>query len=134
MLLKPKKVKYKKLHKKTLKNYDYKAHDLKFGTIGLKSLTAGTITSKQLESARQAISRKIKRKGKLWIRVFPHLSLTAKPTEARMGKGKGSIHSWAAKVKCGTVVFELCGIPFNLATISLKTGGAKLPVKTGIFN
>lgn len=133
MLLQPKKFKYKKQQKKRLKNLNFKSNDLKFGTIGLKSIISGTINAKQIESARQAITRKIKRKGKLWIRIFPDFPITSKPLESRMGKGKGSLKHWAAKVAGGTVLFELCGINEKLAYTAFKTGGAKLPVKTLIF-
>jgi len=133
MLLQPKKFKYKKQQKKTLKNLNFKSYDLKFGTVGLKSTISGTISAKQIESARQAISRKIKRKGKLWIRIFPNLPVSSKPLESRMGKGKGSLKHWAAKVIGGTVLFELCGVKERLAFAAFKTGGAKLPVKTLIF-
>lgn len=134
MFLQPKKHKYKKIHKHKLNNFDYRSNELKFGTVGLKSKISGTITAKQLEAARQAISRKIKKKGKLWIRIFPHLPITSKPTEARMGKGKGNVKLWAAKVKKGTVLFEVCGVDKEIANNALYTGGAKLPVTTIIFD
>lgn len=133
MFLQPKKSKYKKTRKGKLGGFDYKANTLKFGTIGLKALESGTISARQIESSRQAIARKIKRKGKIWIRIFPHLPITAKPTEVRMGKGKGPVKFWAAKVKKGTVLFELCGISTNSAINAFRTGGAKLPVKTKVF-
>lgn len=133
MLLQPKKFKYKKQQKKTLGNLNFKSNDLNFGTIGLKSTISGTISSKQIESARQAISRKIKRKGKLWVRIFPDVPVSSKSAESRMGKGKGSLKHWASKVTGGTVLFELCGINSKLAVSAFKTGGAKLPVKTVIF-
>lgn len=134
MLLQPKKFKYKKIHKKTLKNLNFKSNDLKFGTIGLKSTNSGTITAKQLESARQAISRKIKRKGKLWIKIFPHLPITKKPIDARMGKGVGTLKYWATKIKKGTIIFEVCGINYRIASSAFKTGGAKLPIKTAMIS
>lgn len=133
MLLQPRKFKYKKLQKGQLKNLNFKSNDLKFGTVGLKTINSGTITAKQIEAARQAINRKIKRKGKIWVTIFPNHPITNKPTEVRMGKGKGAVKYWAAKVRKGTVLFEICGINYKLASSAFKTGGAKLPVKTLIF-
>ena len=134
MFLQPKKLKYKKIRKGRLSKFEFKANILKFGTIGLKAAESGTITARQIEAARQAIVRKSKRKGKIWIRIFPCLPITRKPTEVRMGKGKGSVAYWAAKVKSGTVLFEMCGVENNRAIPAFKTGGAKLPIKTIIFN
>ena len=91
MFLQPKRSKYKKIRKGTLSKLEFRSNNLQFGTIGLKALQSGVISSRQIEAARQAINRKIKRQGKLWIRVFPNLPITAKPTEVRMGKGKGSV-------------------------------------------
>jgi len=133
MFLQPKKTKYKKLRKGKLPNLEYKSTSLKFGTIGLKAAESGTITAKQLESARQAITRKLKRKGKIWIRIFPNYPITKKPTEVRMGKGKGSVSYWAAKVGGGTILFEICGVTMQKAISAFNTGGAKLPVKTLII-
>ena len=101
-----------------------------FGNIGLKANQSGRITARQLESARQAIVRKIKRKGKLWINIFPNIPVTKKPTEVRMGKGKGNVDYWAAKVSIGTVLFELTGISIQNAKAAFRTGRAKLPIKT----
>jgi large subunit ribosomal protein L16 len=134
MFLQPKKVKYKKVRKGTLRKLEFRSNKLKFGTIGLKTIESGTISAKQLEAARQSINRKIKRKGKLWIRIFPFLPITAKPTEVRMGKGKGAVSHWGIKVGGGCVVFELCGVTKNTAISAFKTGGAKLPIKTIIFD
>lgn len=134
MLNGPKQIKYKKTRKGKLGKFEYKTNDLNFGTIGLKAAESGVITIKQIEAARQAIVRKIKRKGKIWIRIFPYLSITSKPTGIRMGKGKGQISHWAARVKGGTVLFEICGVNFNTVFTAFKTGGAKLPIKTKIFN
>ena len=134
MLNGPKGIKYKKTKKGRLGKLEFKANNLKFGTIGLKATESGIINSKQIESARQAITRKIKRKGKVWIKIFPDLPITSKPTGVRMGKGKGNVSHWGARVRSGNVLFEICGINFNVAISALKTGGAKLPVKTKIFN
>jgi large subunit ribosomal protein L16 len=129
----PKKIKHKNIKKGKLVKLEFKLNDLKFGNIGLKAAESGIINTKQIEAARQAIARKIKRKGKIWIRIFPDIPITVKPTGTRMGKGKGQFSHWGARVRGGTVIFEVCGI--NVATIfsALKTGGAKLPVKTKIF-
>ena len=134
MLTGPRQTKYKKTRKGKLRQFEFKANKLTFGTIGLKSIESGIIHSRQIESARQAIVRKLKRKGKIWIKIFPDLSITKKPIGVRMGKGKGPISHWGARVRGGTVLFEICGINFNTAVAALKTGGAKLPVKTIIFN
>ena len=134
MFLQPKKFKYKKVRKGKLTKLEFKSNKLSFGSIGLKALESGIIHARQIEASRQAISRKIKRKGKLWIKIFPDLPISAKPTESRMGKGKGSLSHWGSRVKGGTVLFELCGIKdSNIAIEALKTGGSKLPIKTQIF-
>ena len=134
MFLQPKKSKYKKVRKGRLAKYNYKTNKLDFGTIGLKACESGLISARQLEAARQAIVRKTKRNGKLWIKIFPNLPITKKPTEVRMGKGKGPVSHWSARVKSGTTIFELCGINNNLAISAFKTGSAKLSVKTKVFN
>jgi large subunit ribosomal protein L16 len=133
MLIGPKKVKYKKTKKGKLGKLEFKANDLKFGTIGLKAAESGILNSRQIEAARQAITRKIKRKGKIWIRVFPDLPITSKATGVRMGKGKGQFSHWGARVRCGNVLFEICGVTISTVLAALKTGGAKLPIKTKIF-
>lgn len=134
MLLQPKKTKYTKIQKGILSKFNFCSNRLKFGTIGLKAVKSSTISSRQIEAARQAIVRKLNKKGKLWIRIFPDISITAKPTEVRMGKGKGNFSHWGVKVKAGTVLFELCGVPKNMALLAFKTGGSKLPIKTLIFS
>lgn len=133
MFLQPKKSKYKKIQKGKLKKYNYKTNRLNFGTIGLKALESGIISARQIESARQAIIRKTKKKGKLWINIFPDLPVTKKPTEVRMGKGKGTVSHWVARVKGGAILFELCGINHDSALSAFKTGSAKLPIRTRIF-
>mmetsp|Transcript_196 Transcript_196/g.471 ORF Transcript_196/g.471 Transcript_196/m.471 type:complete len:135 (+) Transcript_196:2038-2442(+) len=132
MKLQPKKTKYLKIKKGKLTKFEYKSTTIKFGTIGLKATESGFLSAKQLEAARQAIVRKTQRKGKLWIRVFPHIPITKKSSEARMGKGKGSVSHWSAKVKGGTMLFELCGINYKTALSAFKTGGAKLCIKTKV--
>jgi large subunit ribosomal protein L16 len=133
MFLQPKRSKYKKVRKGTLPKLEYRSTKLRFGTIGLKALESGTISARQIEAARQSIMRKIKRKGKLWIKIFPTTPITAKPTEVRMGKGKGAVSHWAVKVGGGRVLFELCGVSTNTAIAAFRTGGAKLPIKTAVF-
>ena len=133
MFLQPNRVKYKKIKKGKLVKFSYK-NNLNFGTIGLKALESGFISARQLESARQAMVSKIKKKGKLWIKIFPNLPITKKPAEVRMGKGKGNVSHWVAKIRGGSVLFEVCGINRKNAIKAFKTGSAKLPVKTQIFD
>ena len=134
MLLQPKKTRHKKIQKGKLVRLNFRSNTLKFGTVGLKATQSGTISARQIEAARQAIVRKSTRKGKLWIRIFPNLPITKKPTEVRMGKGKGTISHWSSKISAGTVLFEISGIAKNIAIVAFKTGGAKLPVKTVVFS
>ena len=134
MFLQPRKTKYKKTRKGKLRKLEFKANKLRFGEVGLKATVAGLITARQIEAARRAIARKIKRKGKIWICIFPDLPVTAKATESRMGKGKGVVSHWAARVRGGTTLFEICGIPYHIAVEALQVGSQKLPVKTKIFD
>ena len=134
MFLQPRKTKYRKVRKGRLKKLEFKSNSVKFGELGLKAQVAGMITANQIEAARRTIARKIKRKGKVWIRIFPDLPITAKPTESRMGKGKGAVSYWVARVRGGTTLFEICGVPKHVAIEALKAGGKKLPVKTKIFD
>ena len=133
MLLQPKKLKYKKPSKGKLPKLNFKSNTLKFGVIGLKAAESGVISSRNIEAARQAINRKIKRKGKIWIRIFPHLPTTSKPIGSRMGKGKGSFNHFSAKISGGTVMFEVVGVSENTARAAFKTGSAKLPIKTRVI-
>jgi large subunit ribosomal protein L16 len=133
MLNGPRQTKYKKTKKGKLAKLEFKSNRLTFGTIGLKAAESGIINTRQIEAARQAIVRKIKRKGKLWIKIFPDLPITSKSTGVRMGKGKGTISHWSARVRGGTVLFEICGVSFNTVLVAFRTGGAKLPIKTKIF-
>ena len=134
MFLQPRNTKYRKARKGRLKKLEFKSNSVKFGELGLKAQVAGMITANQIEAARRTIARKIKRKGKIWIRIFPDLPITAKPTESRMGKGKGAVSYWVARVRGGTTLFEICGIPRHVAVEALKAGSKKLPVKTKIFD
>ncbi len=133
MFLQPKKTKYSKVKKGKLRKLEFKKNKLQFGSVGLKAVNSAVLTARQIESTRQAISRKIKKKGKIWIRIFPDLPITTKPISARMGKGKGSLSHWSARIKGGTMLFEICGIKdYKIIKNALRTGGAKLPVKTKI--
>lgn len=129
----PKKIKFKKTKKGKLVKLEFKANKLAFGTIGLKAAESGILNSRQIEAARQSLARKTKRKAKIWIKIFPDLAITAKPTGVRMGKGKGQLSYWGARVRGGTVLFEICGINPKTIINALKTAGAKLPIKTTIF-
>ena len=132
-MLQPKRTKYKKLRKGRIPKFNHKNTKLTFGTIGLKCIESGIITSRQLESARQAINRKMKRKGKIWIRIFPSIPVTSKPNEVRMGKGKGNLSYWCAKVSSGTLLFEICNPNIADSKSALLSGNNKLPVKTKII-
>jgi large subunit ribosomal protein L16 len=134
MFLQPKKTKYKKTKKGKLKKLEFRTNKLKFGTIGLKAVNSAIVSARQIEASRQAISRKIKKKGKIWIRIFPDLPITAKSVASRMGKGKGALSHWGSRVNGGSVIFEICGVKDpKIVKNALKTGGAKLPMKTKIF-
>ena len=134
MFLQPKKTKYKKVKKGKLNKLEYRTNKLRFGTVGLKAVNSAIVTARQIEASRQAISRKIKKKGKLWIRAFPDVQITSKSVASRMGKGKGAVSHWGARIKGGSIIFEICGVKdFNIVKTALKTGGAKLPLKTRII-
>ena len=132
MLLQPKKVKYQKVQKGKLKKFKFKSK-LHFGNFGLKALESGIVTAKHLHAANQAISRKIKKNGKIWLKVYPNLPITKKPAEVRMGKGKGNVSHWATKVRSGSILFEIIAVNEKTARRAFKTGSAKLPIKTKIF-
>lgn len=134
MLNGPRQSKYKKVKKGKLSKLEFKSTTLKFGLIGLKAAESGILHPKQIEAARQAISRKTKRKAKIWIRIFPDLPISSKPAGVRMGKGKGQLSHWGARVRGGNVLFEVYGVDLNLIVEALKIGGAKIPLKTKIFN
>jgi len=135
MYNKSKQIKYKKFRKSKLKKFEFKSNNkLKFGVLGLKATESGIIKSTQLFSAKQTIMKKIKKKGKIWIMIFPDLSITSKNIGSRMGKGKGVISHWAARISCGNILFEICSVNINIAFSALKTAGSKLPIKTKIVN
>ncbi|KQS63343.1 50S ribosomal protein L16 [Rhizobium sp. Leaf371] len=129
-MLQPKRTKYRKQFKGRIKGVAKGGSDLAFGEFGLKSLEPNRVNAREIEAARRAITRHMKRAGRVWIRVFPDVPVTAKPTEVRMGKGKGSVEYWACKVKPGRVMFEIDGVNEELAREALRLGAAKLSVKT----
>jgi large subunit ribosomal protein L16 len=131
-MLLPKKTKFRKQHRGRRAGHTKGQDTVQFGDFGLKSLEAAWITNRQIEAARIAMTRKIKRGGKVWINVFPDKPVTQKPAETRMGKGKGSPEHWVAVIKPGRVMFELAGIPEPLAKEALRLAGTKLAVKTKI--
>ncbi len=131
-MLLPKRVKYRKSHRGRRKGKAQRGHRVAFGDMGLKALEAGWITSRQIEACRVAITRKMKRDGKVWIRIFPDKPVSKKPIETRMGKGKGNPEFWVAVVKPGRIMFEVAGVSKELATEALKMASYKLPIKTKI--
>jgi large subunit ribosomal protein L16 len=129
-MLQPKRTKFRKIHKGRIHGDAKGGTTLNFGEFGLKALEPERMTARQIEAARRAITRHMKRVGKLWIRVFPDTPVTKKPAEVRMGSGKGGVEYWAAKVKPGRVLFELEGVSEEIARHAFELGAAKLPVKT----
>ncbi len=129
-MLQPKRTKFRKQHKGRNNGLAYRGSVVSFGEFGLKATTRGRITARQIESARRAITRHVKRSGKLWIRVFPDKPITKKPLEVRMGKGKGSVEYWVAQIKPGSMLYEIQGVPESLARDAFKLAAAKLPIKT----
>ena len=129
-MLQPKRTKFRKAHKGRIKGAAKGGTDLNFGAYGIKALEPERITARQIEAARRAITRHMKRAGRVWIRVFPDVPVSKKPTEVRMGKGKGSPEFWAAKVKPGRIIFEIDGVDKDIARSALELGAAKLPIKT----
>jgi large subunit ribosomal protein L16 len=131
-MLQPKRTKYRKQFKGRIKGTAKGGTELNFGSFGLKAVEPERVTSRQIEATRRAITRHMKRAGRVWIRIFPDVPVTKKPTEVRMGKGKGSVEYWAAKVKPGRIMFEIDGVPETVAREALTLGAAKLPIKTRI--
>src|SRR6478735_2470076 len=129
-MLQPKRTTFRKAHKGRIKGVARAGFTLSFGGFGLKALEPERVTARQIEAARRAITRAMKRVGRVWIRVFPDVPVSKKPTEVRMGKGKGSPEFWAAKVKPGRIMFELDGVSEEIAREALRLGAAKLPIKT----
>ena len=129
-MLSPKRVKYRKRQKGRVKGIAGRGHTIEFGDFGLKSLEPHWITSRQIESARIALNRYMKREGKVWIRIFPDKPVTKKPAEVRMGKGKGSPEYWVAVVKPGTILFEVEGVSQEVAQEGMRLAAQKLPINT----
>ena len=129
-MLSPKKVKWRKVQKGKMKGVAPRGTSLAFGEFGIQAMESSWITNRQIEAARIAMTRKIKRGGKVWINIFPDKPITKKPAETRMGSGKGNPEGWVAVIKPGKVMFELAGVPEDLAREALRLAGHKLPVKT----
>ena len=129
-MLQPKRTKFRKMQKGRIKGVAGRGHTLDFGTFGIKSLEPGWITSRQIEAARIAMTRAMKREGQVWIRIFPDKPITKKPAEVRMGKGKGAPEYWVAVIKPGTILFEATGVPLETAKEALRLAQQKLPVST----
>ncbi|KXF77603.1 50S ribosomal protein L16 [Paramesorhizobium deserti] len=129
-MLQPKRTKFRKQFKGRIHGASKGGTELNFGAFGLKALEPERVTARQIEAARRAITRHMKRAGRVWIRIFPDVPVTSKPTEVRMGKGKGGVDYWAARVAPGRVMFELDGVPEDVAREALRLGAAKLPIKT----
>ena len=129
-MLQPSRTKYRKAHKGRIHGKAKGGTSLNFGSHGLKAVEPERVTARQIEAARRAISRGMKRAGRVWIRIFPDVPVSKKPTEVRMGKGKGSPEFWAARVSPGRIMFEIDGVPEPLAREALTLAAAKLPIKT----
>lgn len=133
-MLQPKRTKHRKQFKGRIHGVAKGGTTLNFGSHGLKAMEPERITARQIEAARRAITRHMKRAGRVWIRVFPDLPVTSKPAEVRMGSGKGSLEYWAARVKPGRIMFELDGVPDDIAREALELGAQKLPIKTRVVS
>ena len=129
-MLQPKRTKFRKQHKGRIKGVAKGGTTLTFGAFGLKAQEPERVTARQIEAARRAMTRHMKRAGRVWIRIFPDVPVTKKPTEVRMGKGKGSVEYWACKVKPGRIMFEIDGVSEDVAREALRLAAMKLPVKT----
>ncbi len=131
-MLQPKKTRFRKAHKGRIHGFAKGGTALNFGSFGLKAVEPERITARQIEAARRAITRQMKRQGRVWIRIFPDVPVSQKPTEVRMGSGKGAPEFWAARVHPGRIMFEIDGVPEDTAREALRLGAAKLPIKTRI--
>ncbi|MEL6987785.1 MAG: 50S ribosomal protein L16 [Bacteroidota bacterium] len=131
-MLQPKRTKYRKQQKGRIKGNAQKGSTVAFGSFGLKSLDSGFLTNRQIEAARVAMTRYMKREGKVWIRIFPDKPITAKPQEVRMGKGKGALDHYVAVIKPGRILFEMDGVPFETAKEGFRLAAQKLPVLTKV--
>lgn len=131
-MLQPKRTKFRKVHKGRNRGLALRGSTVSFGSIALKSVERGRLTARQIEAARRAITRRVKRGGKIWIRVFPDKPITEKPLEVRMGNGKGNVEYWVAEIQPGKILYEIEGVPEELAREAFALGAAKLPLKTVI--
>src|SRR5215475_12233246 len=131
-MLQPKRTRYRKAFKGRIHGTAKAGFSLNFGSYGLKSLEPERVTARQIEAARRAITREMKRQGRVWIRVFPDVPVSKKPVEVRMGKGKGSVEYWAARVKPGRILFEVAGVAETVAKEALRLGAMKLPILTRV--
>jgi len=131
-MLSPKRTKFRKQHKGRIHGEAKGGTELNFGSFGLKATSPERITARQIEAARRTMTRHMKRQGRVWIRIFPDVPVTQKPTEVRMGKGKGSVEYWAAKVKPGRIMFEIDGVAEGVAREALRLAAMKLPVQTRV--
>ncbi|MEE9274419.1 MAG: 50S ribosomal protein L16 [bacterium] len=129
-MMQPKRTKYRKQQKGRLRGMTLRGARLAFGNYGLQSETTGQLTARQIEAARIAMTRHVRRGGRIWIRVFPDKPITKKPAEVRMGKGKGSPEAWVANVKAGRILYEMDGVPVDVAREALRLAAQKLPLKT----
>ena len=129
-MLQPKKTKHRKAHKGRIKGNAQRGATLAFGSFGLKALEPKWITNRQIEACRIAINRSLKRKGKVWIRIFPHKSITSRPPETRMGKGKGAVEGWVAVIRPGNILFEIGGVPESAAKEAMRLASYKLGIRT----
>ena len=132
-MLSPKRTKFRKAHKGRIHGNAKGGTTLNFGSFGLKALTPARVTARQIEAARRAITRHIRRSGRVWIRIFPDVPVSKKPTEVRMGKGKGTPEFWVARVKPGRIMFEIDGVGETVAREALRLAAAKLPIKTRVI-
>ncbi|MBP8724534.1 MAG: 50S ribosomal protein L16 [Saprospiraceae bacterium] len=131
-MLQPKRLKYRRQQKGRIKGVAHRGTTVAFGTFGLKALESSRITNRQIEAARIAMTRHMKREGNVWIRIFPDKPITSKPAEVRMGKGKGALDHYVAVVKAGAIMFEMDGIPYQLAAEAFHLAAQKLPIKTKV--
>ena len=131
-MLSPKRTKFRKAHKGRIHGNAKGGTSLNFGSVGLKAMEPGRITARQIEAARRALVRRIRRQGKVWIRIFPDVPVSSKPAEVRMGKGKGTPEYWACRVKPGRIMFEMDGVPTDLASEAFELAAAKMPIKCKI--
>ena len=129
-MLQPKRTKFRKTHKGRNRGLANSGNEVSFGTFGLKATSRGQLTARQIEAARRAMTRHVKRQGKIWIRVFPDKPITEKPLEVRMGKGKGGVEYWVAQIQPGKVLYEIEGVPEELAREAFALAAAKLPLAT----